>query len=251
MTGLRPGGPADAGDTAAFLGRVVALDPGALVRLRGAGGRVTVHARLPFGVPVSRTVGGTAEPVDVTVGAAELLAALDRAMAGSPATPSSPPPSAGGPTQGASQRLTPASAGGRGGGVVAWPPRRDVDWRAALPPTDGWHRLDSVPGDVVRSLVRAGREALRAVPAGATAGAGESLLDHESLTVSGAGRTAAVPLRVLTALTRMGFLGAGPAPDATSGNLVVVSAAGGWVRLAAAYGSAYQHAAPGLGLSPR
>ena len=128
-----------------------------------------------------------------------------------------------------------------------WPRRRDVEWRAALPPATGWLRLDSVPGDVIRALVRAGRDALRAVPAGAAATAGESLLDHESLTVSGAGQTAVLPLRVLSALTRMGFLGGDPAADA----VLVSAAGGGWHRLAAAYGSAYQHAAPGLGLSPR
>jgi hypothetical protein len=63
------------------------------------------------------------------------------------------------------------------------------------------------------------------------------------LTVSGAGQTAALPLRVLSALTRMGFLGEPPGP-------VAVSLNGGWTRLAAAYGSAYQHAVPGLRLSP-
>ena len=31
----------------------------------------------------------------------------------------------------------------------------------------------------------------------------------------------------------------------------VVSVAAGWTRLAGAYGSAYQHTAPGLALSPR
>jgi hypothetical protein len=85
---------------------------------------------------------------------------------------------------------------------------------------------------------------LRAVPAGAAAAAGESLLDHESLTVSGAGRTAVVPLRVLGALTRMGFLGEAAEP-------VVVSAVAGWTRVAAAYGSAYQHTGPDLALTPR
>jgi hypothetical protein len=119
-----------------------------------------------------------------------------------------------------------------------------MDWRAALPPVEGWVRLDSVPGDVVLKLVRAGRDALRAVPAGAAAAAGESLLDHESLTVTGAGRTTALPLRVLGSLTRMGFLGDGGEP-------VVVSVAAGWTRLAGAYGSAYQHTVPGLALSPR
>jgi hypothetical protein len=128
---------------------------------------------------------------------------------------------------------------------VAWPAFQDVRWRAALPPGGGWRLLDQVPGDVVRALVRAGREALRAVPAGAAASVGETLLDHESLTVSGAGRTAALPLRVISALTRMGFLGDG------GGDVVMVSVVGGWVRLAGAYGSAYQHESPGLGLSPR
>jgi hypothetical protein len=208
--GLRPDGPAERGDLASFLGRAVGLDPAAVVRLRGSGDRVTAFVRLPFGVLVSRTVSGSAEPADVTVSAGELMAALDRAE------------------------------------PVEWPARRDVEFRAALPPAGGWVLLDSVPGDVVRALVRAGRDALRAVPAGSAAAAGESLLDHESLTVSGAGRTAVLPLRVLSALTRMGFLGGGPAADA-----VVVSAAGGWIRLAAPFGSAYQRTNPGLGLTLR
>jgi hypothetical protein len=211
MSGLRMAGPAEAADLASFLGRVAGLDPAAVARLRAAGDRVTAYVRLPFGVLVSRTVAGMADPPDVTVGAADLLAALDP---------------------------------GAGGAGVRWPRRRDMEWRAALPPAEGWLRLDSVPGDVVRALVRAGRDALRAVPAGAAAAAGETLLDHESLTVSGGGRTAVLPLRVLGALTRMGFLGDGAEP-------VAVSAAGGWTRLAAAYGSAYQHTTTGLALTPR
>lgn len=221
--GFRTAGPADAGDAAAFLDRVTALDPGALVRLRHGGGRVTGYTRLPFGVLVSRTVAGSVRPPDVTVAAADLLGALEPAH-------------------------------GRGG-EVALPARRDVEWRAALPPLSGWQRLDEVPGDVVRSLVQAGAETLRAVPASAAASAGESLLDHEALTVSAAGRTVAVPLRMLTALARMGFLGAGAgAGGRTSGSgadVVVVSVAGGWVRLAAAYGSAFHHQQTGLGLSLR
>jgi hypothetical protein len=211
VSGLRLAGSAEAADLASFLGRLVALDPAAVVRLRSAGARVTAYARLPFAVLVSRTVAGDTEPADVTVGAGDLLTGLDR---------------------------------GQRAAAVAWPARRDMDWRAALPPVEGWVRLDSVPGDVVLKLVRAGRDALRAMPAGAAAAAGESLLDHESLTVTGAGRTAALPLRVLGSLTRMGFLGDGGEP-------VVVSAAAGWTRLAGAYGSAYQHTVPGLALSPR
>lgn len=184
---------------------------------------MVAHARLPFGVPVSRTVGGEIEPADVTFAVAQLLPALDTA-----------------------RRLVAGSAGVE----VALPRRRDPEWRSALPPTAGWTRLDAVPAEVVRSLVRAGAAALREVPAGAAASAGETLLDHESLTVTGAGRTAVVPLRVLTALARMGFLGE-PAGDPATDAVVVSTAPGGWVRLAAAYGSAYRHVAPGLGLRPR
>jgi hypothetical protein len=211
VSGLRLAGSTETADLASFLGRLVALDPAAVVRLRSAAARITAYARLPFGVLVSRTVAGDADPGDVTVGAGDLLTALDRVS---------------------------------GPDAMAWPARREIDWRAALPPADGWVRLDSVPGDVVLKLVRAGREALRAVPAGAATAAGESLLDHESLTVTGAGRTAVLPLRVLGSLTRMGFLGDGGEP-------VVVSVAAGWTRLAGAYGSAYQHTAPGLTLGPR
>jgi hypothetical protein len=209
---LRLAGASDGGDLAAFLARAAALDPAVLVRLRGGAGRVTAHARLPFGVPVSRTVGGSIEPDDVTVAAAALLPLLE------------------------------------GGGDVLLPAGRDTEWRSALPPAVGWTRLDEVPGEVVRSLVRAGAAALRAVPAGAAASAGESLLDHESLTVSGAGRTAVVPLRALTAVARMGFLGE---PGVAADAVAVAAGAGGWVRLAAPYGSAYHRATPTLGLTPR
>jgi hypothetical protein len=215
---LQPESSADRGDAAVFLGRVTALDRAALVRLRDGGGRATGYARLPFGVLVSRTVAGTVEPADVTVAAVDLLATLD---------------------------------GAAGSGPVRLPPGRDVQWRAPLPPLTGWQRLDEVPAEVVRSLVRAGAETLRAVPAGAATSAGESLLDHQALTVSSAERTVAVPLRVLTAVARMGFLGPANGTGAGAGaDVVVVSAAGGWVRLAAAYGSAY-HQVAGLALSPR
>jgi hypothetical protein len=243
VSGLRLGGPAEATDLAAFLGRCVSLDPAAVARVRSAGSRVTAYVRLPFGVLVSRTVAGAASPDDVTVRAADLLSALDPSAPG--ALPAAGSPAASGAASAASGASAASAASGASAAwVVAWPGRRDAEWRAALPPGEGWQLLDSVPGDVVRGLVRAGREALRAVPSGVAAAAGESLLDHESLTVSGAGRTAVLPLRVLSALTRMGFLGEPPEP-------VAVSATGGWTRLAATYGSAYHHTVSGLSLAPR
>jgi hypothetical protein len=243
-------------------------------------------------VPVSRTVGGSVEPEDVTVAAADLLRLLtpDPAAGGAPGDPAVGGGGAGGSAEGGpvggsaagvhgagvhgagvhgagvhgagvhgagvhgagvhGAGVHGAGVHGAGGAVVELPRLRDPEWRSALPPTSGWARLDEVPAEVVRSLVRAGAAALRAVPAGAAASAGESLLDHESLTVSGAGRSAPVPLRVLTAVARMGFLG-DPADPPAADAVVVAAGPGGWVRLAAAYGSAYHRSTPTLALRPR
>jgi hypothetical protein len=171
---LRFGSPADAADLAAFLSRVARLDPAALVRLRGSGGATTAYVRLPFGVLVSRSARTQAAPADATVRAAALVAAVEAA----------------GPEA-----------------VAVLPSRQDAGWRGELPPLTGWQQLDRVPTDVVARLVRAGAAALQALgPRGSAAG--ESLLDHEALTVAGAGRTVVLPLRVLSAVWRMGFLGA-------------------------------------------
>jgi hypothetical protein len=218
-------------DLATFLGRAARLDPAALVRLRSAGGWVTAYVRLPFGVLVSRSAPLAVGPADLTVRAGDLADALGWADPHS---------------------------------QVPLPAARDLEWRGPLPPTDGWQRVDAVPAEVVLRLVHAGAAAARA--AVATSGqAGETLLDHESLTVSGDRWTIPVPLRVLSALWRMGFLGApdqaGADPVAAAAGddrggdaarqpgsppVVVVSVRAGWVRMAATYGTAYHQLAAGL-----
>jgi len=234
---VRPASAADAADLAAFLGRSVRLDPGAVVRLRIGGGRLAAYIRLPFGVLVSRSAAGDGTPADVSVAAAELLAALDRAAL--------------------DRAALDAAALDRGAGVqpVPLPPRRDAAWRGALPPVAGWQRLDAVPAAAVRRLVRAGGEAVRnAGPAGSGPAGEKALLDHAALTVTGGERTVALPLRVLTAVWRMGFLGPNEAPGAPARRRplaepqVVVSAAGGWARVAATFGSAYHPVTRGIGL---
>jgi hypothetical protein len=216
--GLRLAGPADAGDLAAFLGRTARLDPAALVRLRtvGEAGAVTAYARLPFGVLVSRSARADEAPADATIGAAALLAAVEGIGA---------------------DRL------------VALPARQDAAWRGQLPPVGGWQQLDRVPVDVVAGLVRAGAVTLKAIGGQGNAGLSESLLDHEALTVTGADKTVVLPLRVLSATWRMGFLG-DISPGAADGT-VVVSASGSWVRLAAPYGSAYHQISQGLLVRPK
>jgi hypothetical protein len=206
-------------ELAPVLRRAVALDPGSLARLRLDPARATVLVRLPFGVLVSRTVesGRPRPPVDVTVRAADAIGWLD------------------------------ADSEGRGDGApVAAPQPRDAEWRSGLPPARGWRRIETVPDGVIRELVRAGASALRdaadreGVPgAQPRAEVADALLDSAVLTVSEDGgattatvaTTAAVTLRALSALLRMGFL--------PRGGAVHVDVVGRWVRVVAEFGTVY------------
>jgi hypothetical protein len=199
-------------DLAPVLRRAVTLDPRSMARLRLTGEAAMVLVRLPFGVLVSRTVRTTtprAEPVDVAVRAEAALRWLD-----DDADPPSP---------------------------------EDAAWRTGLPPLSGWRRLDTVPDDVVRGLVRKGALALKEAAAregvpGAQprAEVADALLDAVVLTVSDDdGRRAEVNLRCLSALTRMGFLPRGGAAH--------VDVVGRWIRVVAEYGSVYLEQ-PGSGL---
>ncbi|MGB9377862.1 MAG: hypothetical protein WCB04_10165 [Mycobacteriales bacterium] len=197
---------ADVADAGAFLSRVVRLDPAALVRLRQAAVAVQLWSALPLDVLVTRHVAGRMQSADVTVAAADLLASLD------------------------SQSQS-----------VVLPPARDSLWRGALPGTSGWHRLDSVPAAEVLALVEAGAEAFRAAAVADDPGrVGEALLDHESLVVSNPQTSVAVPMRVLQALARMGFVPAG--------GQVAFAVNDAWLRCDAAYGSAYRRRGDGLSL---
>jgi hypothetical protein len=201
----------DRADVGAFLARVVRLDPAGLVRLRASSGGLRLWAWLPLDVLVSRSVRADCAPADVTVSAKSLLDSLAGAE---------PPREA----------------------SLALPARRDAEWRGALPPETGGHPLDDVPPDVVASLLDAAEKTFRQASAAADPRAvGDALLDHEVLTVSAGEASAGVPLRMLLALARMGFLGSGP---------VQVALVGGWVRLSASFGLAYLRRGGGLALFP-
>ncbi len=193
--------------------RALSLDPGALVRVRSVDGRLSLLVRLPFGVLAARTIALERDgaKIDVTVRASELLEWLDVAGAAEPAA-------------------------------------RDTEWRSALPPAHGWHRVDTVPDSVVRELVRTGALTLQnaavrdGVPgAQPRAAVADALLDSIVLTASDdAGRTASVALRTLSALTRLGFL--------PRDSHVALDSVGRWTRVAAEYGSVYAER-PGFGLA--
>ena len=170
-----------------------------------------VLVRLPFGVLVSRTVrtgSRRADPLDVAVRAEAALAWLDE--------------------------------------DAAVPAAEDTAWRTGLPPDSGWRRLDSIPDDVVRGLVRRGALALQeagdreGVPgAQPRAEVADALLDSVVLTVTDEdGRSAEITLRCLSAVTRMAFL--------PRGGRVHVDVAGRWIRVVAEYGSVYLERPGGL-----
>jgi hypothetical protein len=199
-------------ELAPVLRRAAGLDPKALARLRFDAHTATVLVRLPFGILVSRTVEADHERPgrDITVRAGEALAWLD-------------------------------------GDSAEKPQQRDTEWRGGLPPSSGWQRVETVPDDAVRPLVRSGATALKdaaareGVPgAQPRAEVADALLDSTVLTVDDEqGATAEISLRALSALTRMGFL--------PRGGQAHIDVAGRWTRVVGGYGTVLLER-PGLGL---
>jgi len=191
-------------DAGAFLARLTRIDPGAVVRLRSAGDRTGLWARLPWGVLVTREVAGPG-PGDVTVSATELLAVLTR-----------------------------------GGDDL--PARHDDRWRWRLPPS-GARAVESIAATELTRLATAAAGTLREVAAGGLAGRAvgqravrDALLDHVALVVTEAdGQRVEVPQRLVQAVFRMGFLG----PSGVDAAQARVYTARSWVGISAPYGVAW------------
>lgn len=115
---------------------------------------------------------------------------------------------------------------------LAVPPRVDSAWLTAIPPERGWQRIETVPGEVVRDLVRQGAEAhMDAANRHLGARAANTLLDAAVLVVSDHLTRVELSNRTLGALTSMGFL-----PE--DGD-VIVAVNRRWTRVAAARGSVF------------
>ncbi|MGX6602192.1 hypothetical protein ACWKSP_08675 [Micromonosporaceae bacterium Da 78-11] len=206
-------------DAGAFLARLTRLDPGAPVRLRAAGTRTALWARLPWDVLVTREVVGGG-PDDATVSAAELLAVL-------------------------------AKGGDR------LPERRDAQWRWPLPPAAG-RTVESVSGAELTRLAAAAAGTLREVSAGALGeraigqrAVRDALLDHVALVVTPAGgEPVEVSQRLVQAISRMGFLGPDRDLDRVDQPATRVRVAGRWVALSAPYGVAWLQAVNKLTVMP-
>jgi hypothetical protein len=209
MSGLAAIEVGDLAELAPLLRRAVGLDRASLVRVRVFPDAALALVRLPFEVLVGRRIPGRfPADQDATFATADLLGWLD--------------------------------------GDLPVPAKRDDAWRGGLPAESGWRRIDTVPDEVVRALVRQGALTLQEAAereglpgAQPRAEVTDALLDSVVLTVSDPSAEIEVSLRLLSALVRMGFL----ARDSH----LAIDAAGRWVRLAASYGSAYAER-PGLGL---
>jgi hypothetical protein len=190
--------PSERDDLGAFVARAVRLDQQGIVRLRNRGDdRVEAWAATPFDVLATRTVAGSATPADVAVAGSELLAGL-AILRG--------------------DRVDPGAS-------------KDLMWRSALPPADGWKQVDNLPVTVMAELADQG-VAVAKENAGPHGTPPASLLDQTVLTVSGSGLDVKIPLRCLFALSGMGFLGAGD-----DGGSVRVTATDSWLRIDARFGA--------------
>ena len=196
MATLTPWERADRDDATAFAGRVARWDTAGLVRLRSDGDLVRMWATTPFDALVTRAIRGTVTPADVTVHAGNLLSGLAVARA---------------------DEVDPG-------------PSVDASWRSQLPPVDGWVVVDSVPATVLAALAEEGATGARDRP-GPAGAASTALLDTEVLTVTGAGMRVVVNLRMVFALSGMGFAPSVP------GEQVRISATDAWARIDARYGA--------------
>ena len=190
-------------DLGAFVARAVRLDSDSVVRLKARSGTsagedlIDAWVATPFDVLATRTVRGSLNPGDVTVAGNELLAAL-AIVRGETVDPGLP---------------------------------RDLLWRSALPPGQGWQVIDQLPAEVVSSLADRGLTVARE-NVGPHGTPPASLLDQTVLTVSGDGMEIKVPLRCLFAMSGMGFLG-NEGPD----DRVRVTATDSWLRIDARFGA--------------
>ncbi|HYN74771.1 MAG TPA: hypothetical protein VEV13_01085 [Candidatus Limnocylindria bacterium] len=194
-------GPVEREGLVSYLGRVVALDDRAAVRLQARGTVAGVWSGPPFGVLALRPV-ALLDPaeVDTTVSAQRLLEAL-QGLAGT----------------GSSGAGLPAS--------VLGPP-----WAAVLPPQGGWTLEAEVPVAVVNDQVGVAiggfRRRVDLLPAdGRTPAALEAVAEA----LWRAPSVGPVPMRAAHAASQLGFLG--------RDGLVSAYRSGGWVRLGCPGGS--------------
>ena len=233
MTALARLGRQELSGLLPMIERALSIEPAADLRLRAADGRLSAFVRLPFDVIAGCTLATTdTAEFDVTVSAAEVLRWCDDAADAADAAGA-----ADAPDSTTEPQRTDAAASTIPTGLAGLS-RRDAHWLTPLPPSSGWRRIDMVPAEAIHGLVRS---AAQLAPGIDSRGGQQSFLSSTGLTVSSAELSAEVPLGMLSALVRMGFLPTGtqqaqPAEPAVA----AVDVCRGWLRVAASYGSTYQ-----------
>lgn len=226
-------------ELAAFVGRVVQLDPSATVRLVGGGGLVTAWASTPFQVLAARSVPGavvsevpasgvsaSGVPASGVVGLGARGLVSGGLVSGGPTSrgPVSGGPVSGGPDVAvAAASLLTALAVERADAVD---PGVGVPWRAEVPAADGWEAVGRLPAAELAAVVDA---VLAQAP---PTGVGEAELDRTAAALSdGSGRPVRVPVRCLLALSGLGLLTGSDEP-------VRVAVTRSWLRLETPGGAA-------------
>ncbi len=206
--------PVERENLSTFVSKAVRLDEAAVIRLRTRpDGRVAAWATTGFDALATRAIAATLRPSDTTAGADALLQGLESAV----------------------------------DGRVDLGYSMDSAWRGALPPDQGFVHVDDVPARVLVDLAQRG--AALAKEHGSSHGPPASLLEQEVIEVRGAGMRVGISMRIVFALTAMGFvpvLGSETGDPLTAdlnldridpAELVRVRADRTWVRLDGRFGS--------------
>lgn len=213
--------PIERENLATFVGRAIRLDDAAVVRFRQRpDNRVGAWTTTGFDALAVRVIEGVVRPNDTTAAADAL-----------------------------SRNLSELHSGSR----IDLGYSMDSSWRGALPPDKGFVHVDDVPARVLLDLAQRG--AALAKEHGSNQGPPVSLLDQEVLAVEGGGEQFGVSMRMVFALTAMGFIPHTGQEQMTAGldldridadELVRVRASKSWMRLDARYGSVLKHRGTGL-----
>lgn len=206
MTLFAPATAADRAASTEFVGRVAQLDPAGLVRLIGDGDRVELWARGGFGVMATLRVAGRIDPDPLTAYATNLVAALavSRADVVDPGTDAA------------------------------------AEWHGQLPPVGGWQPAGSLPAADIEREVRAAMpiaqdavEIDRAdeLRAKTKATVPPVVLDRSLMTTEHDGVLVPISMRMLFALSGMGFVAPATCP------IVTVAVTSTWLRLDTPSGS--------------
>ena len=191
-----------------LLGRAVGLDEQACARIQEVGdGALDVFVTTPFDTIASRRITGTVSRNTATVGARDLLEAL----------------------QSGTREIGPA---------------RDASWPGALPPASGFVAREQVPVGVARRLADEGRNLARQFSG--PAGPPKSLLDGTVLTADAdSADPVEIPMRMVFACTALGLIPGFEAPADIPRHMRVATC-GRWTRLDAPFGSVYRNTGLGL-----